>query len=63
MTVKKLKLSDSKIPKLELPKTGKRIEYRDETTGLVLRISDKGIKSWVVKRYVNGKHQNNRKFP
>ncbi len=57
MAVTKLKLSDSKIPKLELPRIGKRIEYRDETTGLVLRISDKGIKSWVVKRYVNGKHQ------
>jgi integrase len=57
MTIKKLKLSDSKIPKLELPQTGKRIEYRDETTGLVLRVSDKGIKSWIVKRYINGKHQ------
>ncbi len=56
MPVSRLNLTKAAIEALPTPESGKRAYYHDsKTKGLVVSVTDKGTKSFIVYRWINGR--------
>ncbi|WP_241569413.1 integrase family protein [Rosenbergiella collisarenosi] len=57
MSAKSFKFTKSKIEGLLLPDNGERAEYRDtELSGLILRVTANGVKTFSLSRKIKGEH-------
>ncbi len=50
-------LTDSVAAKVALPATGEQLHWCPKTSGLGLRVSSTGVKSYIMERYIDGKNK------